>query len=365
MRILHTECGLNWGGQEFRTLIECQWLNDHGHQAWIMCHGDSELYKRCIKEGFSKVIAMNLTKTWRVDIWLKVLSFVLSNRIDIINSHGSRDSIICTLSYLFGKPLLRSRQVTNPIRRSFSYRSCCSHIIAAAGAIKASLIDVGVAAEKITVIGEGVDIAEFAPRPRPQCLIDEFDIGEDEKVVINIGMIRHDKGQRYFIQAAEKVLTEHSNSKVRFILVGDATRKKQLKAELEQLVVDLGIEKQCLMVGYRNDVADFINLADLVVIASTGTEAQSRIVPQSFASKTTVVSTNTGGLTELVTDQVNGLVVQPQDSEAMAMAIESLLFDEALRQSYESEAYQFALEQLSLEQMMHKTLDLYGEYCSE
>jgi hypothetical protein len=59
------------------------------------------------------------------------------------------------------------------------------------------------------------------------------------------------------------------------------------------------------MPGYRNDVAEFIHLSDLVVVASTSTEAQSR----SFATKRAVVCTNVGGLPELVkngTKWING-----------------------------------------------------------
>ena len=359
MRVLHTECGLNWGGQEFRTLLECKWLNSHGHQSWIMCHPDSELYRRCKQQGVDTVIAMNMTRTWRLDIWVRVYIFALQNRVDIINSHGSRDSILCTLAYLLGVPVIRSRQVTNPIKKIFSYQYGCSRILAAAAIIKTTLVEKGVNPEKVAVIGEGVDMVEFSPRPKPSSLIEEFALKDDEKVVVNIGMIRSDKGQKYFAKAAKKLLDRHA--KIKFLIVGDATRKKSYKEQLEELITDMGIQSQCLMVGYRDDVADLINLADLVVIASIATEAQSRVVPQSFASKTTVVSTSTGGLTELVKDRVNGLVVPPRDAEAMANAIEAVLIDESLKSYLEAQAYQFALNHLSFETMMKKTLKLYGE----
>lgn len=361
MRVLHTESGLNWGGQEFRTLIECQWLNDHGHQSWIMCHPESELYKRGRQQGLDFVIPMTMNKVWRLDVWIRVLLFTLLNKVDIVNSHGSRDSTICLAAFLAGKPLLRSRQVTVRIKKKFSYQFGCSHIVAAAQVIKDALIAVGVAPEKITVVGEGVDVEEYSPRPKPARLIREFSIAKDEKVVVNIGMIRPDKGQNYLLEAAAKILA--GGSKVRFFIIGDATRKTQWKAELEKLIAELGVEQQCLMVGYRDDVADFINLADLVVIASTGTEAQSRIVPQSFASKTTVVSTDAGGLTELVSDQFNGLVVPLKDVQAMAVAIETLLSDDQLRSSFEERAHEFALEKLSLDLMMEKTVSLYQKFC--
>lgn len=357
MNILHTECGLNWGGQEFRTLLEWQWLNSNGYQSWLMCNQGSELYKRAVQLQADKVVAINFTQTWRVDIWLRVLFFCWRKKIDVINAHGSRDALVCALANFLAAPVVRSRQVTNPIKKIFSYKYLSTHILAAADVIKSTLVAEGVDAKKITVVGEGVDMYEYASRPRPAALLKEFNIGIDEQVVINIGMIRPDKGQQYFIQAAKTVI--ENNNKVRFFIIGDATRKKSHLAYLKKLISDLNIEKQCELLGYREDVAEFINLASLVVVASTGTEAQSRIVPQAFASKTTVVSTSTGGLTELVKNEINGLVVEPANAEAMSAAIFRLLDDEPLKQQLEQQAYKFAVEEMSFEKMMAKTISLY------
>ncbi|MBI3877316.1 MAG: glycosyltransferase family 4 protein, partial [Verrucomicrobia bacterium] len=44
MRILHTESGPNWGGQEYRNVIEVLWLNSHGHTAWLACDPRSQSF---------------------------------------------------------------------------------------------------------------------------------------------------------------------------------------------------------------------------------------------------------------------------------------------------------------------------------
>ncbi len=348
---------MNWGGQEFRTILECLWLNEHGHQVWLMCHPSSEMYKRAPQYGVKNLIAMDLTKTWRLDRALRIWLFCLRNNIDLINSHGSRDSVLCIPSRILGLPVFRSRQITNPIKKIFSYKYCCTHIVAAASAIKNTLIKQGVNADKITVIGEGVDLQEYSPRPRPQSLLEEFSLTDGNQVVINIGMLRPDKGQEYFLEAAKTIIAKNKN--VHFFVIGDATRKKKTKEKLLALVAKYQLEDNFRMLGYRNDVADFINLADLVVVASTGTEAQSRIVPQSFASAKTVVSANTGGLGELVKDRHNGLIVEAANGPAMAAAIEELLNDSPLREKLSAAGYQFAQEKLSINYMMQLTVDTY------
>lgn len=360
MKILHTESSMHWGGQEFRTLLEHNYLNDHHHESWLICHPDSQLYRKAITTGAKNIIAMNLSRAYRLDIALRLLFICKFKKINIINSHSSKDSLLCLLSYLCRTPLVRSRQITNSIRKKFSYSYCCSHIIAAANAIKKILIDIGVDQQRITVIGEGVDLQEFHPKVDSAYLRKEFNIQSNDKVIINIGMIRVDKGQKYFLDAAINILKLRSD--VKFILIGEATEaSKPFERELVETINRHKIANHFIMAGYRNDIAEFIHLADFVVVASIGTEAQSRIVPQSFATSRTVVSTNVGGLTELVRNEINGLVIPPRDADAMSKAMMRLLNNIALKCDLESAAYTMAVHQLSFKQMMNKTITLYAE----
>jgi glycosyltransferase involved in cell wall biosynthesis len=85
-------------------------------------------------------------------------------------------------------------------------------------------------------------------------------------------------------------------------------------------------------------------------------------VPQSFATSRTVVSTDIGGLTELVSNGINGLVVPPKDAESMSYAMLKLLDDKILKHNLEHAGYKMAIEQLSFEKMMNKTKSLYSRF---
>jgi glycosyltransferase involved in cell wall biosynthesis len=354
---------MHWGGQEFRTLLEHQYLNSHGHESWLACHHKSQLYQRATSTGANNIIAINLSRSWRFDIAFRLLLICKFKKINIINSHSAKDSLLCVFAYLFGTPLIRSRQITNPIRKSFSYIHCCTHILASAKVIKTLLINAGVTPKKITVIGEGVNLQEFNPNVNSNYLRKEFNIQENDKVIINIGMIRADKGQKYFLDAAINILKTRAD--VKFFLIGQATESsKSFERELIETVNRSNIASHFIMTGYRNDIAAFISLSDFVVIASIGTEAQSRIVPQTFASKKTVVSTDTGGLTELVVDSINGLVVPAKNVEKMESAMLRLLNNQTLHDKLKDEAYKMAIDELSFEEMMNKTFKLYSQLIS-
>lgn len=356
MNILHTECNMNWGGQEFRTVLEILYLNNQHHKTWLLCHPNSQIYKKASALGVN-TIAMDLTQSWRINIAFKILFFCLKNNIDVINTHGSKDSALCLISYFFGIPVIRSRQITNPIRKNWLYKYGCTHIIAAAHVIKNSLVTQGVNADKITVIGEGVDTIQFNPKVDSVYLRTEFRLADTDDVVINIGMLREDKGQIYFLEAA-KIVLEHKKS-TKFFVIGESTSHKAVENQLHAFIKQYKLEKNIFITGYRNDIAAFTQLADLIVVASIGTEAQSRVVPQAFATRKTVVSTDVGGLTELVKNEHTGLVVQPKNAPAMATAILRLLNDKELKQTLENNSSEVAKHHLSINIMMNTTLELY------
>jgi len=356
MNILHTECSMNWGGQEFRTALEVNYLNNSQHKSWLLCHPNSQLYKKGKSLG-TNVMAMDLTCLWRVDIAIKIWIFCLKNNIDIINTHGSKDSTLCLVSYFFGIPIVRSRQITNPIKKTFAYKYGCKHIMAAAHVIKNSLVKAGVNENKITVVGEGVDLDEFNPDVASAYLKSEFAIADEDEVVVNIGMIREDKGQIYFLEAARIILEQKKT--IKFFTIGEGVGNRKLEKKLQMLIKQYGLERNFFITGYREDIAAFTHLADLLVVASIGTEAQSRIVPQAFATRKTVVVTDVGGLTELVKDEQNGLVIPPENALAMADAILKILEDLTLKQKFENNAYELAKRCLSFDSMMNDTLELY------
>jgi glycosyltransferase involved in cell wall biosynthesis len=145
---------------------------------------------------------------------------------------------------------------------------------------------------------------------------------------------------------------------MKFFIIGEGIGNKREEMKLRTFIKQHSLENNIFITGYREDIAQFTQLADLVVVSSIDTEAQSRIVPQAFATKKTVVFTDTGGLTELVKHEHNGLIVTAKNAEAMATAISRLLNDET-RQKLAENAFEFACSNLSFDSMITKTIVLY------
>lgn len=360
MKVVHTESGLNWGGQEYRTLLEHRWLRRAGHESWLLCDAESELFRRAMREADEHVMAMSFRRPGRLDVAWRLWRFCQRRQIQIVHCHGSRDASLAVLSHIAGVPVIRSRHVTNRIKHGRSYRWGCRHIIATAGAVERLLLGAGVPADRITVVGEGVDLSEYRPDRDSSALRLTLGLSPGTRVVMNFGMLRPDKGQQHLIDAAHELVQRRND--VTVVIVGAGTGDGEHERALRARVAALGLEGRCILTGYRDDVPDLLRLADLVVVASTGTEAQSRIVPQAFATRRTVVATNVGGLTELVRGRETGLVVPPSDVAALSSAICELLEDDALRDRLAANAYAMAQRELGFDRMMERTLDVYRAY---
>lgn len=365
MNILHTECGLNWGGQEYRTLIEVKWLNEHGHRAWMACDPRGQTFARA---GAMGVTPVGISMRNSVDLGgiLALIAFCRRHRIDVIHAHGPKDSWMCYFLKLLGWPVVRSRHISVPVkntwRHTYVYRHGCDKIIATAVMIKQTLVEKNrLPAERIAVVGEGIDLALYRPENCGDAFRREFHIPLEAPLFGIIAMLRGDKGHSTLVAAMLKLLQTHPQS--RLVIVGEGIGSGRVKREIEGMLAPTG-ETRIILTGYRQDVPEITAALDVLVVASTGVEGQTRVIPQAFATRRTAIATRVGGITEIVRHEENGLLVPPHNVEALHAAMVRLIDDPALRQRLAEQGYRDARSHLSIEAMMEKTLAVYREVTS-
>ena len=357
MNILYVESSRSWGGQEYRTCLEINWLNAQGHQAWLVCNPDSQVHSKAAELG-TRLVAMPLRH--RVDLlcsW-RLWRFCRRNRIDLLKAYSSKDHWICLPLYFCGIPLSRARCITDPLGskgRAFVFKHGCSQIVADASVIKRHLVEQhGVDAAKVEVIGSAVDLEKFRP-PRDRTKFRrEIGVGDNTPLIGNVGMIRPDKGQLILVEAAPIVLKNHPDA--RFVIVGQGTGILKRGINVRIAIDQAGLSDEIIMAGYRWDTPDVYAACDMIVIASLRTEASPIVLREAFASGRPVIATKVGDIPEIIDHRHNGLLIEPGDSRAMADAIMKFLNDPSLAAHCAANGLRYANEHFSFDTMMQKKL---------
>ena len=136
-------------------------------------------------------------------------------------------------------------------------------------------------------------------------------------------------GVQYFIEAIPKILEKFN--KVKFVIAGRGGFFEEEKRFKNYLEINGCLERVYFLGDIENNLMPYLyNLSDLVVLPSL-MEATSISCLEAMACGKAIISTNVGGLPELIEDKVNGVLVEPRNSSQIAEQILNLLSDEKLR----------------------------------
>lgn len=187
---------------------------------------------------------------------------------------------------------------------------------------KEDLIQYGIAKpSKFVVIPSGIDLKRFL---RVRVNIEEkkksLGIRDDYPVIGTVAHLVERKGYFYLIKAIAQVKKDYPEIKV--LIVGEG----YLRNHLENRVEKLGMQKNFLFLGARDNVEEIYPLLDLFILSSVN-EGMGRALLEAMACGKAVVATKVMGIPELVIDGVSGILVPPKDSDALAEEIINLLRD--------------------------------------
>lgn len=252
---------------------------------------------------------------------------------DIVHSHASMSAriaakrahakIIYTRHSVFPPSARISHGIGKKIN-GFINNHYSDGIIAVAQAAKQNLLDTGVDERKIRVILNGVKPLNAISDEQKASVRKSFGINSGEKVVAIVARLNPVKGHEYFIRAA-KIVSEHG-IKAKFIIAGTGDTEGRLK----QLCSELGLENTVIFAGFVSDVEPLMNICDLQVNASYGTEATSLSLLEGMSLGVPAVVSDFGGNPGVISNGENGVIVPQKNSDAIAKAIIRLFENDAL-----------------------------------
>jgi len=158
------------------------------------------------------------------------------------------------------------------------------------------------------------------------------DYAGDQTVIFGIvGRLAEWKGQHIFLRALATVA--ESGLPVRGRIIGSALFGEDEYADsLVRLAADLRIGELVEFRGFREDVASELSTIDVLVHASTIPEPFGQVVVEGMAAGLPVIASDAGGVREIITSGIDGLLVNCNDAAHLSAAMESLAADEDLRE---------------------------------
>jgi glycosyltransferase involved in cell wall biosynthesis len=302
---------------------------------------------------------------------LKLAGFLRRNRIDILHTHLFEPSVIgLHAGVLAGTPLrVMTRHYSDyhtRINKKWHVRldQLCtrfSHAVIAVSKHTAEhLVDVEKApAEKVHAVPNGIDFdrVSLSGRDARRRIRREFS-AEDGYLLLIVARLHPEKGHHYLFEALPEI-RRRVHKPVRLLVAGagpfDAAYREEARA--------LGCEDIVSFLGFRKDSPDLMAAADLVVLPSVA-EAFGLVLTEALYLGTPVVATRVGGIPEIVDDGVDGVLVAPADSEALADAIVDLLNDPQRRQRMAGSGREKVLARFNFEDMVRKYEAIYEKAIS-
>jgi glycosyltransferase involved in cell wall biosynthesis len=325
IRILHTESSMNLGGQELRTLLEMEGLSRHGFSSLLIARPGSGIGQESKQRGL-QVFEVPMRGSVDPVAVARCAGIMRNQAVHLVCTHGSKDGWSAGVAArLLGRPIVRSRNVANPIRSHLwgrlVYTALSDLIITTSQFIKAGMIARGIPETKILCVPTGVDPSRFHPDVEKGCFRKELGITGERPLVGMVSVLRGDKGPDIFLCAAEDVLKERPE--VFFVLVGDGW----MRTRLESMVQGSPYFGSMKLTGFRRDIPQVLADLDLLVLPARIPEGVPQTILQAHAMKVPVIASNVGGINEVALDQETAVLVPPGDARALAQSIVAVLGD--------------------------------------
>jgi 1,4-alpha-glucan branching enzyme len=300
----------------------------------------------------------------------------LDGKIDVFHAH---DWLVATagigLKHVFRKPLFATIHSTEIGRRNgihFDYERmiheteawltyeawkviCCSDYM-----VSHVQWAFGLPTDKMIMIPNGVNAEIYAA-------IDKSNLGQfrstyalpEEKIVLFVGRLVYEKGVHVLVNAIPKVL-EKVNAK--FIIVGNGYMKEQLSG----LVKGTGIAHKVLFTGFVDDetLRKLQTCADVSVVPSLF-EPFGIVALEAMAAKSPVVVSDTGGLSEIVDHDVDGVKVYANNPDSLAWGIIRILTDQSNANRLRTIAYRKIQEKYNWDRIARQIEGTYEAVLNE
>jgi glycosyltransferase involved in cell wall biosynthesis len=360
MKILILNTFPAWGGDEKWTVNVGIGLVKRGHRVIIACRPQSPVADKSREAGL-EVIPFNIGPDiafWRIPAFRRHLK---DNAIEVILCVQNRDVKIGALAAkLTGVPAIFARQGIDNIKKKFSHKipftKFIDGIITNTISIKGLYEGYGWFDDNfVRVVYDGF---AFPDSLEEIDLHEEFDLKPDSKVIVGTGRLSRQKRFDLLIDVAKIAKSEKLNWS--FVIVGIGRLENQLK----KMASDHGVTDMVKFVGFREDVLNIMNSADMFVLSSDS-EGMSNALREGMAVGKACVATDVFGVSELFQNGKSGIMVKRGDAPGIYLAIKKIFANVELKKSLGEKASKLINEVFTMDNMINEIEAIFEEKLAE
>jgi glycosyltransferase involved in cell wall biosynthesis len=169
-----------------------------------------------------------------------------------------------------------------------------------------------------------------------------------------VGRLNVQKGVKYMLEGFKSVAEKFKN--VHLVIAGTG----ELENMLKEFTTEYKLEKRIHLLGFRKDIPDLMRTFDIFLLPSLW-EGFGIVLIEALAAGKPIVATNTSSIPEIVEDGRNGILVPPENSEAISDALTRLISEPELKTKFGKEGQKIVQEKFTTERMINNYEKIFSE----
>jgi len=293
----------------------------------------------------------------------ELAAYLRRHEIDLVHAHMFRAEVVGVRAALAaGTPVIMATVHSSRVRSVEDVAALAAltpamdRLIVPSASIEAKVRAEGRGGAPFAIIPNGVDLSRFEG-PAPACALGhQFGVPHEAVLVGVVARLEPEKGHRHLVSAWPSVVARAPDTWL--AIVGEGSECAALREQVAGLPAH--VARRIVFTGRRDDITAVTGDLDVAVLPSLR-EAQGISILEAMARRKPVVASAVGGIPEVVTDGLDGLLVPPGDPAALADAIVRVATSPALRKRLGEAGYATVAERFSIDAQVRRIEAIYDE----
>lgn len=297
-----------------------------------------------------------------------LVRIIQSTKASVVHSHDAKSNVVAALAQLRTRvPVVGSAYGWFGNRSVFRVRlyewmdihllKRFHGVLTVSESLKKESVERGLDPKRLMLVRTGVDYESLQQIPDREAIRRSYGLAPDDIVIGNLARLWPEKGQKYLVEALRTVIDQIPS--VKLIIIGTGPLEQRVREQAQEL----GIADHIIFAGFPENIDQVIHILDAQVHSSLY-EGLPMALLQGMAAGLPIVSTDVGGIREVLTPGTSGLIVPPGNSDLLASAILELLQDRAAAQRMGEAARAFVRDHYSMGAAMKQLEAAYGRVCA-